>query len=50
MFEVTTRVEVQKSDIDVWITDCLNFYIIVILSLKQTEVYLVQEFNFSSCL
>ena len=37
MFEVTTRVEVQKCDIDIWITDCLNFYTIVIyiLSLKK---------------
>ena len=36
MFEVTTRVEAQKCDIDVCITDCLNFYTIVIyiLSLK----------------
>ena len=30
MFEVTTRVEAQKCDNDICITDCLNIYTIVI--------------------
>ena len=54
MFEATTRVEIQTCDIDVWITDCLNFYIIVIYyhynKLKFTlcqNVILVTAFGMS---
>ena len=52
MFEVTTRVEVQKCDTNRLFTSTLSLYI---LSLKntfilQTEVYSVPECNFSNCL
>ena len=52
MFEVTTRAEVQKCDIDVRLNHRL-FKLLpyrYILSLKQTEIYFVQECNFSNCL
>ena len=46
MFEATTRVEVQKCDIDVF--KLLHYRYILLL--KQTKVYFVQECNFSNCL
>ena len=55
MFEVTTRVEVKKCDIGVWITDCLSFYTIAIYLKKnifilKTEVYYVPECILSTVL
>ena len=55
MFEVPTRVKVQKCDIDVWITEfltsTLSLYIVIKNTLiLQTEVYFVPASNLSSCL
>ena len=51
MFKVI-RVEVQKCDIDVR-SNHRQFKLLhyrYILSLRQTEIYFVQECNFSNCL
>ena len=52
MFEVTTRVEAQKCDIDVRLNHRLFklLYYRYILSLKQIEIYFVKVCNFSNCL